>query len=110
MKLYRTGLISILGCIAPLIAYFNMKQEFNLMQPVIFWSIQAAFLTCIVIGLCYAYYTWDTSYNVSRGRLLRTGIFIFALYIFAWKPINYGWIIMVIASVIHMYRVRKPFN
>jgi hypothetical protein len=88
MKLYRTGIISILGCIDPLIAYFNIIQEFNLTQPAIFWSIQAAFLTCIVIGLCYAYYTWDTSYNVSRGRLLRTAICIFCLYVMAWNPIN----------------------
>jgi hypothetical protein len=111
MKLYRTGIISILGFVAATITFFSIRAGFNVSQPVMFWSIQAVVLTCIVIGLCYAYYTWDSSYNVSASLLLRTAICIGMLYVMAFRPVTYGlFSLMAVLVVIHIYIVRKRFN
>lgn len=107
MQRYLSGKITILAGVAAFVAWMELRDNFYLSNPLIFWGAQFVFVVAIVIMLFLALKDWREQPLVSKKRLLLSILNIPLLYILAWTQWDIAWILILILCILDADTLRK---
>ncbi len=110
MKIYSTGILSILTTVIALLTNTHLRQNFNMEYPILFISGQVLCWSCFLVLTIYIFMNWGNDYSNSKWNLFRSVIVSIVIYCIAYTKLDYAFLIILIVGITHIYFIRKKFD
>ena len=107
MKIYSTGILSILTTVVALLTNTHLRQNFNMEYPILFISEQVLCWSCFLVLTIYIFKNWGNDSSNSKWNLFRSVIVSIVIYCIAYTKLDNAFLIILIVGITHIYFVRK---
>ena len=110
MKIYSTGILSMLATVVALLANTQLRQNFDMEYPILFISGQVLCWSCFLVLTIYIFKNWGNDSSNSKWNLFRSVIICIFIYCIAYTKLDYAFLIILIVGITHIYFIRKKFD
>ena len=110
MKIYSTGILSMLATVVALLANTQLRQNFNMEYPILFISGQVLCWSCFLVLTIYIFMNWGKNHSNSKWKLFRSVIVCISIYCIAYTKLDFAFLIILIVGITHIYFIRKKFD
>ena len=110
MKIYSTGILSMLATVVALLVNTQLRQNFDMEYPILFISGQVLCWSCFLVLTIYIFKNWGNDSSNSKWNLFRSVIICIFIYCIAYTKLDYAFLIILIVGITHIYFIRKKFD
>ena len=103
MKIYSTGILSILATVVALLTNTHLRQNFNMEYPILFISGQVLCWSCFLVLTIYILKNWGNDSSNSKWNLFRSVIVSIVIYCIAYTKLDNAFLIILIVGITHIY-------
>ena len=107
MKVYSTGILSMLATVVALLANTQLRQNFDMEYPILFISGQVLCWGCFLVLTIYIFMNWGNDSSNSKWNLFCSVIICVCIYCIAYTKLDYAFLIILIVGITYIYFVRK---
>ncbi len=110
MKLYSNGLIGCVATVASLVASVELRENFHVDHPYIYWGGQAILCLILLSMIIHALLYWDVKTVVSKKRLALSIVVYMCMYAIAYVDSKYSFVLIFVIGMVEVFLTRKGFG